>query len=52
MSRVAAVRGRQVHGEATVVAEAFEAAMLPFLLSEVAIHSDAWVGSTGHQCVG
>jgi len=52
VSRVAAVRGRQVDGEATVVAEAFEVATLPFLLSELAICSDAWVGLTGRRCIG
>ena len=55
VSRVATVRGRQVDGEATVVAEAFEAAMLPFLLGELATGSDAWVGATSHggvRCCG
>ena len=51
MSKVATVRGRQVDSEATVVAEAFEVETLPFLLSGLAICSDAGVGSTGHGCV-
>jgi len=47
--RVATVRGRQVDGKAAVVAEALEAAAFPFLflLSELAVCSNAWVGSTG-----
>ena len=51
MSRVATVMGRQVDGEAAVVAEAFEVAVLPFLLGKLAICPDAWVGATGHGCI-
>jgi len=40
-------RGGQVDGQAAVVAEALEAAEFPFLLSELAVCSDAWIGSTG-----
>jgi len=47
VSRVATVRGGQVNGKAAVVAEALEVAAFPFLLSELAVCSDAWVGSTG-----
>ena len=47
VSRVATVGGRQVDGEAAVVAEALEAVVFPFLLGELAVCSDAWVGSTG-----
>src|SRR5882724_751265 len=47
VSRVATVGGGQVYGQAAVVAEALEAAAFPFLLSELAVCSDAWVGSTG-----
>ena len=50
--RVAAVGSRQVDGEATVVAEAFEVVTLPFLLGDLAICSDAWVGLTGCGHVG
>ena len=48
VSRVATVGGGQVDGQATIVAEALEAAAFPFLLSELAVCSDAWVGLTGH----
>ena len=51
MSRVATVRGRQVDGEAAVISEALEAVVFSFLLSELAISSDAWVGPTGHRGV-
>jgi len=37
VSRVATVGRRQVNGEATVIAEALEAAAFPFLLSELAV---------------
>jgi len=47
VSRVATVGGGQVDGQATVVGEALEAAAFPFLLSELAICSNAWVGLTG-----
>ena len=52
VSRVATVGGGQVDGEAAVVAEALEAAVFPFLLSELAVCSNAWVGSTGHRGIG
>ena len=52
MSGVATVGGRRVNGDATVIAEALEAAALPFLLCELAIHPNAWVGVTGHGCIG
>ena len=52
VSRVATVRGQKINGEATVVAEAFEAATLPFFLGELAIFPNAWVGLTGHRGVG
>ena len=48
--RVVTVGGGQVDGEATVVAETLETAAFPFLLSELAVCSDAWVGSTGRGC--
>jgi len=35
------LRGRQVDGEATVIAEAFEVVALPFLLGELSICPDA-----------
>jgi len=44
---VVTVRGRQVNGEATVIAEAFEAVMLPFLLGELTICPEARVCATG-----
>ena len=49
VSRVMTVGGGQVDGKAAVVAEGLEAVSFPFLLSELAICSDAWVGSTGHR---
>jgi len=52
VSRVATVGGRQVDGEATVVAETLELAALLFLLSELAVCSNAWVGSTGCGGIG
>ena len=52
MLRVVTVGGRQVDGKATVIAEAFEAAALPFLLGKLAIHTDAWIGATGHGGIG
>src|SRR5882724_10069034 len=51
VSRVATVGGGQVDGQATIVAEALEAAAFPFLLSELAIRSNAWVGVTGCGCI-
>src|SRR5882724_9114589 len=51
VSRVATVGGGQVDGQATIVAEALEAAVFPFLLSELAIRSNARVGATGHGCI-
>src|SRR5882724_10899092 len=51
--RVVTVRGGKVNGQATIVAEALEAAVaFLFLLSELAIRSNAWVGATGHGCIG
>jgi len=47
VSGVATVRGRQVDDDATVIAEALEAAALPFLLRELAICPDAWIGAIG-----
>ena len=44
--------GRRVNGDATVVAEALEAAAFPFLLHELAIRPNAWVGVTGCGYVG
>ena len=52
VSGVVTVRGRQVDGDATVIAEALEAAALPFLLSKLAICPNARVGATGHGCIG
>ena len=52
VSGVVTVGCRQVDGDATVIAEAFEAAALLFFLSELAICPNAWVGVTGHGCVG
>src|SRR5882724_2636437 len=52
VSRVVTVGGGQVDGEAAVVAEALEVPVFPFLLSELAICSDAWVGSTGRRGIG
>ena len=52
MSGVVTVRGRRVDSDAAVITQAFEAAALPFLLREIAIHPDAWVGATGHGCIG
>src|SRR5882724_4749548 len=51
VSRVATVGGGQVDGQATIVAEALEAAAFPFLLSELAIRPNAWVGVTGCGCI-
>ena len=52
MSRVVTVGGGQVDGKAAVVAEALEAVAFPLLLSELAVCSDAWVGSTGRGGIG
>src|SRR5882724_8786760 len=52
VSRVVTVGRRQVDGEATVIAEALEAAAFPFLLSELAVCADAWVGPIDHGGVG
>jgi len=49
VSGVSAVRDRQVDGEASVIAEAFEAAV--FLLGELAIHPDVQVGAIGNGCI-
>jgi len=49
--RVVTVGGRQVNGQATVIAEAFESAMLPFFLGELTIHPDSRVGVTGFGCI-
>src|SRR5882724_8867685 len=48
VSRVVTVGGRQFDGEAAVIAEAFEAAMLPLLLSKLAIGFDAQIGEISH----
>ena len=45
------VRGRRVYGDAAVVAEALEVVALLFLLGELAICPDAWVGATGHGSI-
>src|SRR5882724_5075908 len=42
MSGVVTVGGRQVDSDATVITQAFEAAVLPFLLREFAICPNAW----------
>src|SRR5882724_10684970 len=52
MPWVATVGGRRVDGQATIVAEALEVAAFPFLLSELAICPNAWVGATGRGCIG
>jgi len=51
MSGIATVGGRRVDGDAAVISEAFEAAALPFLLRELTIHPNAWVGATGCGCI-
>ena len=51
VSGVVTVGGRQVDGEATVIAEAFEVVMFPFFLGELTICSKAQVGATGHGCI-
>ena len=51
VSQVATFGGRQVDGEATVIAEAFEAAVLLFLLNELAVCSDAQAGVAGCRCI-
>src|SRR5882724_2079297 len=50
MPRVVTVGGRGVDGDATVVAEALEAAAFPFLC-ELAICPNAWVGAAGCGCI-
>ena len=45
------VRGRQVNGEAAVIAEAFEMAALPFFLGELTICPKARVSVTGGGCI-
>jgi len=52
VSGVVTVRGRKVFGKATVITEAFEAAMLLFLLGKLTICPDTQVGVTGHRCIG
>src|SRR5882724_4576761 len=52
MRRVATVGGRRVDGDAAVVAEALEAAAFPFLLHELAICPNSWVGAAGRDCIG
>jgi len=49
--RVVRVGGRQVNGQATVIADAFELAMLPFFLGELTIHPNSKVGVTGFGCI-
>ena len=51
VSGVATVGGRQVNGEATVIAEAFEAVALPFFLDELSICPNSRVGATCHKCI-
>jgi len=51
MLGVATVGGRRVDSDATVITQAFEVAALLFLLHELGIHPDAWVGVTGHGCI-
>jgi len=51
VSGVVTVKDRQVKGEATVITEAFEVAMLPFFLGELTICPEARVGATGHGCI-
>ena len=50
VSGIPTVRGRQVDGQATIVAEAFVVA-LPFLLGELAICPNPRVGVTCHRCI-
>ena len=52
VSSIATIRGRQVDGQAAVITEAFEVAMLPFFLGELTIHPDTRVGATGCGCIG
>src|SRR5882724_2838007 len=52
MLRVATVGGRGVDGDATVVAEALEAAAFLFFLRELPICPNAWVGAAGRGCIG
>jgi len=51
VSRLVTVGGRQVDGEATVIAEAFEVAALPFLLGKLAICTDSQICETGCGCI-
>ena len=51
MLGVVTVGSRQVDCQATIIAEAFEVAVFLFLLSELAIRSDAQVGATGCGCI-
>ena len=52
VSSVPTVRGRQVDGHTTVIAEAFEVATFSCLLGELAIHPNTRVGATGCRCIG
>jgi len=49
---IATVGGRRVDGNTTVIAEALEAAVLLFLLRELAICPEAWIGVTGCGSIG
>jgi len=49
VSGILKVGGRQVDGQATIVAEAFESVVLLFLLGELAVHTNSGVGVTCHR---
>ena len=51
VSSILTVGGRQVNGQAAVIAEAIEAVMLSFLLGELAIHPDTRVDATSCRCI-
>ena len=51
MSGILTVRGRQVNGQDAVIAEAFEVAVLPFLLGELAVHPNTRVCVTCHSYI-
>ena len=52
VSGILKVGGRQVDGQATIIAEAFEAVVLPFLLGELAVFPISRVGATCRRCIG
>jgi len=52
VSSILTVGGRQVDGQATIIAEAFEAVVLPFLLGELAVFPISRVGATCRRCFG